>query len=86
MDLNRETMKKLMFLIAFTVLLLVGIQRLDVVIGTLDVAVAIFFPFMFGGAVAFFLNVPMSFLERTLFGTERKEKWRWRKFPLPVTG
>ena len=26
MDLNRETMKKLMFLIAFTVLLLVGIQ------------------------------------------------------------
>ena len=46
MDLNRETMKKLMFLIAFTVLLLVGIQRLDVVIGTLDVAVAIFFPFM----------------------------------------
>ena len=38
MDLNRETMKKLMFLIAFTVLLLVGIQRLDVVIGTLDVA------------------------------------------------
>ena len=58
MDLNRETMKKLMFLIAFTVLLLVGIQRLDVVIGRWTWAVAIFFPFMFGGAVAFFLNVP----------------------------
>ena len=84
MDLNRETMKKLMFLIAFTVLLLVGIQRLDVVIGTLDVAVAIFFPFMFGGAVAFFLNVPMSFLERTLFGTERKEKWK-RKLARPLS-
>ena len=44
---------------------------------------AIFFPFMFGGAVAFFLNVPMSFLERTLFGTERKEKWK-RKLARPL--
>ena len=76
MDLNRETMKKLMFLIAFTVLLLVGVQRLDVVIGTLDVAVAIFFPFMFGGAIAFFLNVPMSFLERTLFGRRGRKNGR----------
>ena len=29
MNLNRETMKKLMMLIAFTVLLLVGVQRLE---------------------------------------------------------
>ena len=80
MNLDRENMKKLMLLITFTVVLLVGVQRLDVVLGTLDVLVAIFFPFVFGGAVAFFLNVPMAFLERLLFGTERKEKWN-RKLP-----
>ena len=33
MDLNRETMKKLMFLIAFTVLLLVGILGLKATSG-----------------------------------------------------
>ena len=36
MNLNRETMKKLMLLIAFTILLLVGVQRLDVVFGALS--------------------------------------------------
>ena len=84
MNLDRENMKKLMFLITFTVILLVGVQRLDVVLGTLDVLVAIFFPFVFGGAVAFFLNVPMAFLERLLFGTERKEKWK-RKLARPLS-
>ena len=54
MDLNRETMKKLMFLIAFTVLLLVGVQRLDVVIGTLDVAAAIFSRLCLAGPSLFF--------------------------------
>ena len=39
---------------------------------------------MFGGAIAFFLNVPMSFLERTLFGEERKEKWK-RKLARPLS-
>lgn len=76
MNLDRENMKKLMFLITFTVILLVGVQRLDVVLGTLDVVAEIFFPFMLGGAIAFFLNVPMSFLERILFGTDRDKKWK----------
>lgn len=76
MNLDRENMKKLMFLITFTVILLVGVQRLDVVLGTLNVVAEIFFPFMLGGAIAFFLNVPMSFLERILFGTDRDKKWK----------
>ena len=76
MNLDRENMKKLMLLITFTVFLLVGVQRLDVVLGTLDVVWTIFFPFVLGSAIAFFLNVPMSFLERTLFGEKREEKWK----------
>ncbi len=79
MNLDRENMKKLMLLITFTVFLLVGVQRLDVVLGTLDVVWAIFFPFVLGSAIAFFLNVPMSFLERTLFGEKETREKKWQK-------
>ena len=68
MNLDRENMKKLMLLITFTVVLLVGVQRLDVVLGTLNVIWTIFLPFVLGSAIAFFLNVPMAFLEKKLFG------------------
>ena len=84
MNLDRENMKKLMFLITFTVFLLVGVQRLDVVIGTLDVVWTLFFPFVLGGAIAFFLNVPMSFLERKLFGEEKQRKWK-KKLARPLS-
>ena len=84
MNLDRENMKKLMFLITFTVVLLVGVQRLDVVLGTLDVLWTIFFPFVLGAAIAFLLNVPMSFMEKRLFGEEKKEKWK-RKLARPLS-
>ncbi|HIT67813.1 MAG TPA: AI-2E family transporter [Candidatus Merdisoma merdipullorum] len=84
MNLDRENMKKLMFLITFTIILLVGVQRLDVVLGTLDVLWTIFFPFVLGAAIAFLLNVPMSFMEKRLFGEEKKEKWK-RKLARPLS-
>ena len=84
MNLDRENMKKLMFLITFTIILLVGVQRLDVVLGTLDVLWTIFFPFVLGAAIAFLLNVPMSFMEKRIFGEERKEKWK-RKLARPLS-
>ncbi|MCI8599846.1 MAG: AI-2E family transporter, partial [Lachnospiraceae bacterium] len=67
MNLNRDNMKNLMLLIAFTVLLLVGVQRLDVVLGAIGFLWNIGFPFILGGAIAFILNVPMSALEKQLF-------------------
>ena len=84
MNLDRENMKKLMFLITFTIILLVGVQRLDVVLSTLDVLWTIFFPFVLGAAIAFLLNVPMSFMEKRLFGEEKKEKWK-RKLARPLS-
>lgn len=76
MNLNRETMKKLMLLIAFTILLLVGVQRLDAVVGALGFLWGIGFPFVLGGAIAFILNVPMTALEKWLFPEERIRKSR----------
>lgn len=66
MELPRATMKKLMVLITFTVLLLTGLQHLDLVIAALAFLWGILSPFLVGGALAFVLNVPMRFLERKL--------------------
>ena len=74
MNLNRETMRKLMLLIAFTILLLVGVQRLDAVFGALRFLWGIGFPFALGGAIAFILNVPMTALEQWLFSREKTAK------------
>lgn len=86
MNLNRETMKKLMLLIAFTILLLVGIQRLDAVFGALGFLWGIGFPFVLGGAIAFILNVPMTALEGWLFPQEKTAKSKLgRKLARPLS-
>ena len=53
MELDRTTMKKLMLLIAFAVLLLVGAQRYEIVLQILRFLLNIVAPFLAGGAVAF---------------------------------
>ena len=67
MELNRTNMKKIAALIAFAVLLLVGMQHLDKAAAALGVLWSIVSPLLLGGALAFVLNVPMRFLEKTLF-------------------
>ena len=74
MEISKETMKKLMLLITFTVLLLVGVQHLDAVLNTLRVLWGILFPLVLGGGVAFVLNVPMRFLERKFFSGSKKRR------------
>lgn len=74
MEISKETMKKLLLLITFAVLLLVGAQHLDLVLHTLQLLWGILFPLILGGAVAFALNVPMRFLERKLFDSAKKKK------------
>lgn len=73
MDMNNISLKKIRELIVFTTLLVVALWKFDVVLDVLRGAWEIIFPFALGGAIAFVINVPMSFLERTLWG-EAKEK------------
>ena len=74
MELSKTTMKRTMLLIAFTVLLLVGVQRLDVVLDALGFLWGILAPLFVGAALAFVLNVPMSALERRLFPRAGEKK------------
>ena len=74
MELNKENMKKIRWLITFAVILYVGVQNLDVVLKYVNVLWGLLLPFAIGGALAFVLNVPMAFIERHLFGKAREKE------------
>ena len=74
MQLDKENMKKIRYLIAFAVLLYLGVQHLDIVIGTAKVLLGFLFPFILGCGIAFILNVPMKFIEKHLFGKAVKQQ------------
>ena len=73
MELDKENMKKIRWLIAFAVLLYLGVQNLGVVLKYVKILWGLILPFVLGGTMAFVLNVPMAFIERHLFG-KAKEK------------
>ena len=68
MDLNKISIKKIRELIVFTAFLVVALWKFDVVIEVLKSIWKIVFPFALGGAIAFVINVPMSFLEKKMLG------------------
>lgn len=73
MDLNKENMNKIKYLITFAIILYLGVQNIRVVLSVLGFIWGLLLPFIVGSAMAFVLNVPMSFIERHLFG-KAKEK------------
>lgn len=73
MNLGKEDLRKIRGLILFTIVILVGLWKYEIVLAILEFLLDILFPFLLGGAIAFILNVPMGFLERVLFG-KAKEK------------
>lgn len=74
MELNKENMKKLKELIVFTIVIMIALWKYPVVLNALKFILNITFPFLMGGAIAFILNVPMHFLEKKIFGSERARK------------
>ena len=72
-EFSKLSMKKIRELIVFTALIVVALWKFDVVLGVMRVIWGIILPFVLGGAIAFVINVPMSFLEKKIFG-KAKEK------------
>ena len=74
MNLDKETMKKILLIAFAIVLFYVGIGHLDVVFNGLKWVIALVFPFLFGICIAFILNVPMRAIERSLFDGYRGKR------------
>ena len=73
MDISKKSVKKIRELIVFTAFLVVALWKFNVVLDVLKAIWGIVFPFVLGGAIAFVTNVPMSFLEKKIFGRAKKE-------------
>lgn len=85
MDWSRDTLKKIRGLILFTILILVGLWKYDLVLSVLSFIWGIIFPFVLGGAIAFIINVPMSYLEKKLLSKIIKKKKLVRPVSLILT-
>ena len=85
MDLSKLSMKKIRELIIFTVLLVVALWKFEVVIDVLKTIWEIIFPFVLGGAIAFVINVPMSFLEKKIFGKIKEGNKAGEKLARPIS-
>lgn len=84
--LDKETMRKIKELIVFTIVILIAFWNYTLIFGALKFLVNIIFPFLMGGAIAFVLNVPMSFLERNIFKQDKlKQKKRLQKASRPLS-
>lgn len=86
MEFNQETIKKIKGLILFTAVIIVCLWKYQDVLSILKFILHVLFPFILGGAIAFVLNVPMSFIQRNLFAPERIEKNKvLKKMARPVS-
>lgn len=86
MNLSKDTMKKIMFLIVFTILIAVVLFHIDVVLNGVSVVIGILTPFIIGVVLAFVINLPMNFYERNIFPKKLKEKYKIiRKVARPIS-
>ena len=85
MDISKISVKKIRELIVFTAFLVVALWKFDVVLDVLKAIWGIAFPFVLGGAIAFVTNVPMSFLEKKIFGRVKKENKIGAKLARPIS-
>ena len=73
MQLDKENIRKLRGLIVFTLIILVGLLRFDVVLDGFAFILHILSPFLLGGAIAFVLSVPMNAIQKNLFNKVQED-------------
>lgn len=76
MELNRKKMYQMMALIAFGIVLFLGLQNIHTLSGVIQTAVRFVLPFLIGCVIAFVVNVPMRAIERTLFSERVQQKYK----------
>ncbi len=67
MNSDKRIIEKIIFVVFITAVIFTCFQNLDTVFKYISVILSIGFPFILGGAIAFLVNIPMSFIERIFF-------------------
>lgn len=86
--MDNETKRKIkigIIIAAFTVLLYLGLQHMDVVLKITGSVLRLLSPFLYGVCFAFVLNIPMRFFEQKVFARlNARGRPLWRKLRRPV--
>lgn len=77
MELNRSNMKKIIGIIALSIVLFLGLQNLRLVIEALEVIYNVLHPFIIGLCSAFILNVLLRLFEERIFAKLNKKNRAW---------
>ena len=86
MKLDKDNIKKIRGLILFTIFVLVVLWNYELVFKGLGFLGGVILPFAVGGALAFLVNIPMSFFERKIFGKAKAAEKKWAlKLARPVS-
>ena len=86
MKLDKDNIKKIRGLILFTIFVLVVLWNYELVFAGLGFLGSVILPFAVGGALAFLVNIPMSFFERKIFGKAKAAEKKWAlKLARPVS-
>ncbi len=76
MEFNRKRMYQMMLLIAFGIVLFLGLQNIHILTGVVQTMFRFSMPFLIGCVIAFIVNVPMRAIERTLFSERIRQKYK----------
>lgn len=77
MELNKSNVKKILGMITFGVLLLVGAMHLDILLQVLQKGIALLKPFVLGCGLAFIMNVLLRQIEEKLFAPLNRRNLPW---------
>ncbi len=83
MDLNRRNVKNIRGLIIFTAIVCLVVIKFEVVLQGILFVISIAKPFLYGAALAFVINIPMSAIEKRLFSKNKNIKIN--KFKRPIS-
>ncbi len=76
MEFNRKKMYQMMMLIAFGIVLFLGLQNIYLLTGVVQTIFRFLMPFFIGCVIAFIVNVPMRAIERTMFSEQVQRKYK----------
>ncbi|MGN0401689.1 MAG: AI-2E family transporter [Acetatifactor sp.] len=87
MELNKENIKKIMWMIAGALLIFWGINHIGVILGVLGSGLAVISPFLLGFCFAFMINVLMRKLEMLWdkgIGIKKRRRVKKSRFKRPI--
>ena len=76
MELDRKTVKKILLIITFGIVLFLGLQNISAVAGVCRTALGLLMPLIIGFCAAFILNVLLKVIEERLFAPLNRKNFR----------